>query len=94
MTADDSTPSDGENVTDASVQQIDFEAVGQELAREELERYGMKLREEFMQAAAKADEGGLDDADLDGVAAVLFNARHLVETLSTGEYADPGEVEL
>jgi hypothetical protein len=94
MTANESTPGDGENVTDASVQQVDFEAVGQELAKTELERYGMKLREEFMQAAAKAEQGDLDDADLDSVATALFGARHLVETLSTGGHVDPGEVDL
>ena len=86
-------PSENGSVDSVS-EQVDFSAVGQELTAKELEMHRYRIQNKLRQAEQAAARGTLDDAHLSEVASALFNARHLLKTLSGGEYADTSEMEI
>jgi len=60
--ASNPTPREGENVTGES---CDWETVGRELLRGELERHGYALRDEFQSVATRVDRGEFSESDLE-----------------------------
>jgi hypothetical protein len=76
--ASNSTPREGENVTGAS---CDWETLGRELLRGELERHGYALRDEFQSVAHRANRGDLEEADVEELQQRVHLAQEFLATV-------------
>jgi hypothetical protein len=91
MDASPHSPSDGENVSEESV---DWEAVGRAVLSSKLEVSSAKLRETFREVAARVDGGEeIQHGDVCELGDALRDVRYVVDALREGdpvqqEYAD------
>jgi hypothetical protein len=88
MTANESTPDYGENVTDG----IDYEQLGREMAARELERSAYRVRGAMKEASEKADSGDLEATDIEKAMKELASARVWLASVAEGRYLEAHEV--
>jgi len=82
MTANDPTPCKGENVSGA---QFDYEAVGKELLRRELERCGHETKTECFAVADRLKrDGDLDRDDYEQLLGLVEDLRLLAQLVDRG----------
>jgi hypothetical protein len=82
MNANDTTPSNGECVSD---ELFDYQYVAETLLQQELERISCDISSEFMQASQKVADG--KELDRDDVLALECELERATETVETLRYA-------
>jgi len=79
MTANDDTPRTGDSADGST----DWEQLGRDLLRRDLERHADELREAFVEASTEAEAGTIDEETANSLRHVLMQAGYLVEDLES-----------